>query len=119
MIDHNLCEHCEEFHEVGDRACGSCRQPLVADATGAIACWRLGDLEDGVLGPILAGVRKSFGRDVVLQPSFLREDLSDREGRGWQGSSAGVFLNQLSARQAARPRTFLSLGITEKNIVSS
>lgn len=119
MNDYNLCENCNEYHHLDEAECGLCGQPLVLNSKGAISVWRLGDIEDGVIGPILAGIRRSFGRKVVLQPSYIREDLSDRSTQGWNGISATVFLNQVDARHAASEGAFLSLGITKENIVPS
>lgn len=117
MKDANLCEHCNEHHDLRVRLCRTCRQPLVLDAAGAISVWRLGDLRDGLLGPIMAGIRKAFQKNVVLQPGFLREDLSNRAAKGWRGVSANVFLNQIKARHETHRRPYLSLGVTEANIV--
>lgn len=119
MKDYNLCENCEEYYELDVGECGTCEQPLVLDSRDAISVWRLGDIEDGVVGPILAGIREALGRKVVLQPGFVREEPADRSDAGWNGISANVFLRQVDARHQARKGTFLSLGITEENIVPS
>ena len=115
MRDLNICENCSLYVETSTRACGQCMQPLVLDARGAIEIWRLGDIEDGALGPIMAGVRRIFGKRVVLQPGFLDERPSAR-AKPWKGIAASTFLNQLVRRH--RSGTYLSLGISEMNMVS-
>jgi hypothetical protein len=55
--DHNLCEHCNLCHPIDAQACSGCDQPLILDATDKIAIWRLGDIEDGLLGPVAACIR--------------------------------------------------------------
>ena len=116
MRDHNICEHCSLYFETSTRACSQCMQPLVLDARGAISIWRLGDIDDGALGPIMAGVRRIFGKPVVLQPGFLDERPSARP-KPWKGISATTFLKQVERRH--RSGTYLSLGVTETNIVES
>ena len=115
MTDFNVCEHCSTYHPLDQRECVGCEQPLVRDTKGAIALWRLGDIEDGRLGPLMARLREEFRAPVILQPAFLDERPSERPD--WNGLSAKVFLSQVERRHARG--TFLSLGITEKNIVSN
>lgn len=100
---------------VARRTCPGCRQPLWLDSRGKVAVWRLGDIEDGVLGPVVAGIRRAYGRAVVVQPAYLDERPSARERAGWRGLSAKVFLEQVRRRH--RRDTYLSLGITAKNMV--
>ena len=119
MKDTNICENCNALPDPGVTECVTCGQPLVVDARGAISVWRLGEIDDGDLGPILGGIRDAFGRKVVLQPAYLRKEPSDRTSQGWKGISATVFLDQVDSRQKAGKGTFLSLGITGANIVSS
>lgn len=116
MRDQNVCEHCNLLFEITTRACSQCKQPLVLDARGSIEIWRLGEIEDGSLGPIMAGVRRIFGKRVILQPGFLDERPSAR-GKDWSGISATTFLNQIVRRH--RRGGYLSLGISEANIVST
>ena len=115
MRDHNICENCDLYFAISTRSCSQCRQPLVLDPRGSIEIWRLGDIEDGALGPIMAGVRRIFGKRVVLQPGFIDERPSAR-AKPWKGIAASTFLNQLVRRH--RSGTYLSLGISEMNIVS-
>ncbi len=115
MRDLHICEHCDLLLPLGSRFCPSCRQPIVLGSRGAIALWRLGDVRDGVLGPLARGLRRAFRREVVIQPTFVDERPSLRPG--WRGRSATVFLGQILRRH--RPGTWANLGITEDNIVPS
>lgn len=113
MTDHNLCEHCNLYLPLGQARCPECRQPVVLAARGQIALWRLGDVRDGILGRLAAGLRAAFEAGTVIQPGFLDERPSLRPA--WRGISANVFLGQIRRRH--RRGTFVSLGVTEKNIV--
>ena len=113
--DHNICEYCNLPHSVKDRVCSECRQPLVLDAKGTIAIWRLGDIEDGLLGPVAAAIRQAFGCPVVIQPGFVDERPSLRPS--WNGRSATVLLNQMLARRTKG--VLANLCVTEDNITCS
>ncbi len=113
MLDHNICEHCNLLLPLNRGGCPNCRQPLVLEVKGAIAIWRLGEIRDGVLGPLAAGLRAAFKADAVIQPGFLDENPSKRPS--WKGISAGVFLDQIRRRH--KRGSFVTLGITESNIV--
>lgn len=115
MRDTHVCEHCELHVPLASRTCPECQQPLVLESRGAIVVWRLGDVRDGVLGPLAKGLREAFGRDVVIQPTFLDERPSLRPG--WRGRSATVLLGQVLRRH--RPGTWANLAVTEDNIVPS
>ena len=110
--DSNICEHCSLRHPINVRNCGGCGQSLVLDAKGKIAIWRLGHIEEGLLGPVAAAVRGAFGCPVVIQPGFVDERPSMRPT--WNGRSATVLINQMHAR---RTRGVLAnLCVTEDNI---
>lgn len=115
MRDAHICEHCNLHLPLGSRHCPSCRQPLVLGSRGRIAIWRLGNIRDGVLGPLAKGLREAFRREVVIQPTFIDERPSLRPD--WPGRSASVFLGQVLRRH--RPGTWANLGVTEDNIVPS
>jgi predicted Zn-dependent protease len=119
VSDWNICPNCDAYYGLEAEECGGCGQPLVLKARGAISVWRLGEFDDGVLGPILAGIAEAFGKRVVLQPSYMRSEPSDRSEQGWLGRSAGVFLRQVGSRHEEAGDLYLSLGITEENIVSA
>jgi len=110
--DLNICEHCNLLHPVTQRVCGECGQPLVLDAKGNIAIWRLGDIEDGLLGPVAAAIRQAFGCSVVIQPCFVDERPSLRPS--WSGRSATALLNQMLARRTKG--VMANLCVTEDNI---
>lgn len=114
MKDYNVCEHCSTYQSLDARDCSGCNQPLIRDARRAISVWRLGDIEDGRLGPLMARLREEFNAPVVLQPSFIDERPSARTD--WKGLSASTFLAQVERRHSRG--TFLSLGITEENITA-
>ena len=111
--DYNICESCDVYVDRSCRDCPECGQPVVVDATKAISLWRLGDIREGVIGPLSAALREKFGVPVVVQPSFLDERPSRREH--WNGISANVFLAQALRRH--QRGVFVSFGITESNIV--
>lgn len=110
--DSNICEHCNLMHPLDVRICCGCGQPLIFDARGKVAIWRLGDIEDGLLGPVCATIRRAFGCSVVIQPGFIDERPSVRNS--WAGRSATVLINQMLARQS--PGVLASLCVTESNI---
>jgi predicted Zn-dependent protease len=111
--DLNICPWC--VREVAPKSshCPTCHQAMVLPATESIAIWRLGEIRQGLLGPLAAGLRASFKRDVIIQPTFLDERLSRRDG--WRGIASGVFLDQVLQRH--QRGVFVNLGITEFNIV--
>lgn len=110
--DHNLCEHCNAYHPIDARSCSECKQLLVADARGKVAIWRLGDIEDGLLGPTAASISKTFGCEVIIQPAFLDERPSHRPS--WSGRSATAIINQMLGRRTKG--VLANLCITEDNI---
>lgn len=110
--DSNICEHCNLRHPINARVCSGCGQALVIDATGKIAIWRLGGIEDGLLGPVAAAVRRAFGCPVVIQPVFVDERPSLRSA--WSGRSATVLINQMHARRTQG--VLANLCVTEDNI---
>ena len=110
--DHNICEHCNLPHPVKEQVCDECRQPLILEANEKIAIWRLGDIEDGLLGPVAAAIRQAFGCPVVIQPGFVDERPSLRPS--WNGRSATVMINQMSARRTKG--VLANLCVTEDNI---
>jgi predicted Zn-dependent protease len=110
--DSNICEHCTLRHPIDAPNCSGCGQPLVLDAKGRIAIWRLGDVEDSLLDPLAAAVRRAFFCSVVIQPGFVDARPSLRPT--WNGRSATVLINQMHAR---RTRGVLAnLCVTEDNI---
>ena len=113
MPDHNICEHCNCYLAISDRNCPYCMQPMILDSRGAVSLWRLGDIRDGVVGAVAHTIHSVFGVPVVVQPAFIDERPSQREG--WRGISATIFLNQVLARY--RRGCVTGLGITEYNIV--
>lgn len=113
--DFNVCEFCSTYVKMEDVICPRCRQALLFEGDERIVIWQLGDIGDGILGPICMGLRKAFGRGVIIQPACLDERPSFRSG--WKGISAGVFLNQVLRRH--RKGTFVNLGVTARNIVPS
>lgn len=113
--DFNICEHCNLLHPISQALCTTCGQPLFAESRGKLSVWRLGDIEDGVLGHIVRGVCDTFGVQAVIQPGFINEHPSERPR--WKGRSANVFLDQILERHTKG--TVVSLGITEDNIVPS
>jgi len=86
---------------------------MVLDSAGMLCLWRLGDIRDGILGHIAHNLRLAFQFPVVIQPAYLDERPSARPT--WKGLSSTVFLEQVHRRH--RAGTFVSLGITEANIV--
>ena len=96
--DYNLCCHCNLYHPLDVPACSSCEQPLVLAAKNKIAVWRLGDIEDGLLGGVVTAIRHAFPFKVVIQPAFLDERPSLRPD--WSGRSATSLLNQMLNRKA-------------------
>ena len=113
MKDRNICCHCDAHVPVEELNCPDCRQPLVLDTEGRTSIWQLGEVRDGVLGPLAAGLRNAFKADVVIQPGCLDPRPSERPD--WRGISATVFLNQVHRRH--RRGSFVSIGVTEENIV--
>jgi predicted Zn-dependent protease len=86
---------------------------MALDSTGKLCLWRLGDIRDGILGNIAHELRLAFQFPVLIQPAYLDERPSARPT--WKGPSSTVFLEQVHRRH--RAGTFVSLGITEANIV--
>ena len=111
--DNNICTFCNLYLDLGEAACPQCHQSLVSDAQDAIAIWRLGEIEDGLLGPICSGLREIFNRKIVIQPAFIDERSSIRSS--WNGISSVVFLNQIRRRH--RKGVFVNLGVTSSNVV--
>ena len=111
--DWNICEHCNLYLDLDAQACPNCEQPILRDAAGKIALWRLGTLPDGIIGNLAAGLREALGVGVVIQPTFLDERPSARPK--WKGLSSGVFLDQVHRRH--RSGVFVNLGVTASNIV--
>lgn len=110
--DSTICEYCNLRHAIDVRICSGCGQSLVLDAKGKIAIWRLGSIEDGLLGPVAAAVRGAFGCPVVIQPGFVDERPSLRPA--WSGRSATVLINQMHARRTQG--VLANLCVTEDNI---
>jgi ribosomal protein L40E len=110
--DSNICEHCNLRHPIDRWNCGECGQSLVLDAKGKIAIWRLGEIEDGLLGLVAVAVRRAFGCPVVIQPGFVDDRPSLRPT--WSGRSATVLVNQMHARRTQG--VLASLCVTEDNI---
>lgn len=111
--DWNICEHCNLYLDLDAPTCPTCEQPILRDATGKIALWRLGTLPDGIIGNLAAGLRAAFGVGAVIQPTFLDERPSARPT--WRGLSSNVFLDQVHRRH--RAGVFVNLGVTALNIV--
>jgi len=113
MKDTNICENCNHYLPLNCDVCSHCEQPMVLDSAGMLCLWRLGDIRDGILGHIAHNLRLAFQFPVVIQPAYLDERPSARPT--WKGLSSTVFLEQVHRRH--RAGTFVSLGITESNIV--
>ena len=113
MKDWNICEHCNVYVALDETACPNCTQSLVLNAVGKISVWRLGDIEDGIVGLIGRNIAEAFMLPFVIHPSFLDERPSQRPK--WRGISSNVFLDQIHRRH--QPGSFVSVGITAKNIV--
>lgn len=113
MKDWNICEHCNLYIPLDERTCPTCGQVLVLDAVGKISVWRLGDIEDGILGHIAHSLGDSFGLPIVIHPAFLDERPSGRPS--WRGLSSNVFLDQVHRRH--QQGSLVSLGFTEENVV--
>ena len=113
MKDTNICENCNHYLPFDCDVCAHCEQPMVLDSTGKLGLWRLGDIRDGILGHIAHELRLAFQFPVLIQPAYLDERPSARPT--WKGLSSSVFLEQVHRRHSAG--TFVSLGITEANIV--
>ncbi len=111
--DFNICEHCSVYHPPMKKSCNGCNQSLVLDSRGKIAIWRLGDVEDGLLGPLASALKESFGYPVIIQPGFIDGRPSDRPL--WNGRAAEVILNQMIARKTRG--AIANLCVTEENIV--
>lgn len=111
--DTNICEHCLTYHPLAAKDCPDCGQPVVIDSRGEISIWQLGDIEGGLLGPMVQGIREAFGYPAVIQPAFIDPRPSARPD--WNGVSATVLLNQMLARR--RRGTVACLCVTEENIV--
>jgi len=110
--DHNICEHCNLLYPIHTKVCSGCDQPLLLDASGKIAIWRLGDIEDGLLGPVAAAIRDAFGCPVVIHPCFIDERPSLRPD--WNGRSATTLINQMMDR--LQQGVLANLCVTEDNI---
>ena len=91
--DLNVCEHCNLYVPTNYEYCPNCEQVLVLKTTNKISIWRLGEIRDGVLGHLAAGLKKAFHAEVTIQPTFLDERPSARPK--WRGISSSVFLNQV------------------------
>ncbi len=76
--NYNLYQHCNVYHPIVARSCSEYKQPLVVDARGKVAIWRLGDIEDGLLGPTAVSISQTFGCKVIIHPAFLDERSSHR-----------------------------------------
>ncbi len=113
MRDTNICENCNHYLPLDCDVCLHCEQLMVSDSTGMLCLWRLGDIRDGILGHIAHNLQLAFQFPVVIQPAYLDERPSERPT--WKGLSSTVFLEQVHRRH--RAGTFVSLGITESNIV--
>ncbi len=115
MKDFNICEHCNLYVDLDASDCPNCGQPLVCEANGRISIWRLGGIRGGLLGYLVPGIRQAFDTGAVIQPAFLDERPSKRPK--WKGVSSNIFLDQVLRRDSGE--TFVSLGVTEHNIVPS
>jgi predicted Zn-dependent protease len=115
MKDSNTCPHCRQRNRIEDTICSYCQQTIVFPAAGAITIWRLGPVQDGLIGILARVITDAFHIPCVIQPAFIDERPSLRPG--WKGISANVFLRQTLSR--CRKREAAALGITEKNIVPS
>jgi predicted Zn-dependent protease len=113
MKDWNICEHCNLYVALDQASCPNCHQSLVLDAKGKISLWRLGDIQDGVVGHIACNLSEAFGLEGVIQPTFIDERPSHRPK--WKGISSDVFLEQVFQRH--QKGSFVSIGVTEENIV--
>ena len=113
MKDTNICENCNHYLSLDCDVCPHCEQAMILDSTGKLCLWRLGDIRDGILGHIAHKLRLAFQLPVLIQPAYLDERPSARPT--WKGLSSTVFLEQVHRRH--RAGTFVSLGITEANIV--
>lgn len=113
--DYNICEHCNLLYSPEVANCGECEQPLVLDAKGKIAIWRLGDIEDGLLGPVVGAIRSAFRCPVVIQPGFLDDRPSRRPT--WKGRSATALVDQMLNRRSKG--VLANLCVTEDNITCS
>ena len=113
MKDTNICENCNHYLSFDCDVCPHCEQAMILDSTGKLCLWRLGGIRDGILGHIAHQLRLAFQLPVLIQPAYLDERPSARPT--WKGLSSTVFLEQVHRRH--RAGTFVSLGITEANIV--
>jgi predicted Zn-dependent protease len=111
--DYNICELCNLYVPLDERICRNCGQSVVLEAVGKLSLWRLGDIEDGIVGHIAHNLTQAFSFPVVIHPTFLDERPSRRPT--WRGISSNVFLDQVHRRQ--QKGSFVSVGITEENIV--
>ena len=110
--DRNICAHCNLLHPINEQICGDCGQTLILEANGKIAIWRIGEIEDGLLGPVAAAIRNAFDCPVVIQPALVDERPSLRPK--WTGRSATVMINQMLARRNLG--VLANLCVTEDNI---
>jgi len=110
--DSHLCEHCSVRVALGCVECPQCGQLLELDARGRIALWRLGEVEEGLLGPLAERLRETFHHPVVIQPGYVDERPSARPH--WSGRSATALLNQMLRRH--RRGAVAQLCVTEENI---
>jgi predicted Zn-dependent protease len=85
----------------------------VLNAVGKISVWRLGDIQDGIVGHIGRNIAGAFNLPLVIHPAFLDERPSRRPK--WRGISSNVFLEQIHRRH--QQGSFVSVGITAENIV--
>jgi len=111
--DGNLCPHCGLLSPLKAKVCKNCDRSLILRAEKKISLWRLGEVDQKVLIKLSQGLKDSFGVGVVIQPAFVNEKPSLRPD--WDGISSNVFLNQVHRRY--QRGSFVSLGVTEENIV--
>ncbi|MEY5044095.1 MAG: hypothetical protein RJA19_1322 [Bacteroidota bacterium] len=97
--DSNICCHCNLYHPLGASSCSRCGQTLVLGAKNKVAIWRLGDIQDGLLGGVVTAIWTAFSLKAVIQPAFLDERPSLRPS--WKGRSATALLNQMSNRNVS------------------
>jgi len=84
MKDWNICPACGGKQALDARVCGNCGERLLLNSRGAVAFWCMGDVDLGMVRPLMAMVGKRLGRKVILQPARIDEARSAR-GKGWKG----------------------------------
>ena len=113
--DANLCPSCGRRRPLEEWRCSACQSQIIADQTGSVSLWQLGNLDSSFLKSLGDAVEVSLGCPVVVQRTFIDDHLSDRPT--WVGRSARVILNQMERR--SQPGGLFDCCIVAETIASA